>query len=312
MQRHAYYIGVDGGGTCSKAVLMDEKYKILKKAKGDCLNYYSINYRTAKLHFQSLMDRVTDTFDKKDVLGIVIGMSALDHEEDQEKANNFAKDIFPNADVYMNSDLYAAIMGHTLGKPGVMVVAGTGTMIMAIDRNGKEHIAGGYGYLLGDHGSAYTIAVEAIEKALLAYEGVEEKTILQKEMMKHFSIIDYRDLIKVIYGSRNPRKKISSFAPCVSVAAESGDQCALKILKANAQRLADMTVSLIRRTGLTDLDSVGIYGGVLINDQIVRTHFSEIIQSNFPGINIIEPVNTPEIGAAIVAVSRGSHIHGIS
>ncbi len=304
MTENAYFIGVDGGGTCSKAVLMDRNCGIRRRAQGDCLNYYSIEISSAKAHFRALMEELIKDDDPDLVNGVFIGMSALDAEEAPERAADFLGDLFPNARVFMNSDLYIALMGYTLGEPGLMVVSGTGAMAVALGADGKEYVAGGYGYLLGDQGSAYTIAVDALRSALLAFEGITPGTLLQGEMMSYFELAEHRQLIDVVYASPNPRKLLSSFAQRVSVAAAAGDQKAVDILRQNAKSLADMADALISRAGLSGIDRIGVYGSVFLNDPIIRRHFAQCLLKRYPNIVVETPDILPEDGAAIMAMRR--------
>lgn len=299
-----FFIGVDGGGTHSKAVLMDENFLIIRRACGDCLNYYSIDESVAKRHFRELICQLIPDNDLCKVRGVFIGMSALDHEETPERTMEFTQGLFSNADVVMDSDLYVALMGYTLGKPGIMAVSGTGAMAIALDSQSQIHVSGGYGHLLGDQGSAYTIAMDAIRACLLAFDGIEPPTLMQSRLISHFELTNHREIIDKVYSSTNPKKLLSSFSVEVSAAAVQGDQRAAEILKQNGHSLAAMACALIRQAKLEHIGRIGIYGSVLLNDAIVRDSFKQYMQASNPHIIIEVPKNPPEVGAAIAALCR--------
>lgn len=304
MKNAGRFIGIDGGGTHSKAVMVDRTLQVIRRTEGDCLNYYSICFDRARENFRMLIERLLDGDDLSNIQGVFIGMSAIDREETSEVVARFAGDLFPNARIYMHSDLYIALMSLTLGEPGIILVSGTGTMALAVDAQGREYLAGGYGYLLGDQGSAFSIAEAALRLALKAFDGVARKTALQEAMLSHFQLRDHRDIIKKVYTSDNPRKCISSFAVEVTSAAMKGDDGAMRVLCESARYLADVTTSLIRQIDSSCLDRIGIYGGVFENDGIVNRLYRDYMAKSYPALRIERPCIPSELGAAIAAMKR--------
>lgn len=309
MSIHDCFIGIDGGGTHSSAVLIDRGFRVLSKGTGDSLNYYSIGYEKAKNNFSNLVLKTTRKISPDRIKGVFIGMSAIDREESQESIHKFAGDLFPNAKVFMHSDLYVALMGFTLGASGIMAVSGTGAMAIALDKSNHEWVVGGYGHLLGDYGSAYSIAVGAMKVATDAFDGICPETFLQRNLLDYFKVSNHREIINIIYGSDNPRKLISGFAPEVTKAASQNDTFALDILKSNARYLAQLVLSLMKKEGLDNLEKVGICGGVFENDKYINQFFAEYLKKNHPDIKIKLPNMRPELGAAIAAMIRcGIHV----
>lgn len=309
MSIHDCFIGIDGGGTHSSAVLIDRNFRVLSRGTGDSLNYYSVGFEKAKFNFFNLVLKTIHKINPSRIKGVFIGMSAIDREESQENISKFVGDLFPKAKVFMHSDLYIAFMGFTLGTPGIMVISGTGAMAIVLDKSNREWVAGGYGYLLGDYGSAYSIAVDAIKVATGAFDNINPQTVLQESLLNYFKVNNHREIIDIIYRSDNPRKLISGFAPEVTKAASQNDTYSLEILKRNAKYLAQLALSLMKKEGLNDLEKIGIYGGVFENDQYVKQFFTEYVKQECPNIKIQLPNIRPEFGAAIAAMIRcGIHV----
>ncbi len=303
-----YFIGVDGGGSYSKAVLVDQNLNVLSHAKGDSLNFYSIGFKQAKENFSALIQTLLAGYESVPIHTVFIGMSAVDTEVNGPMVDSLVDGIIKPQHVYMQSDLYVALMGHTFGKAGLMLVAGTGSMAVALDEQEKEYCYGGYGYLIGDQGSAYSIASQAIRDALLAFEGIAPKTTLQACLLQYFKIQNHRDIIGKLYPDHNPRKTIASFAEQVTAEAKKGDATAIRILSEAAQYLAKLASALIQKTNIRHLESIGISGGVFENDTFIRQAFNDAIHQEYPALQILFPQYSPEMGAAIAAVSRYNHL----
>jgi len=306
---HDCFLGIDGGGTHSSAILVDRSFRVLSKGTGDSLNYYSIGFENARINFFDLVLKTTRKIDPNRIKGVFIGMSAIDREESDENIRKFIGNLFPKAKVFMHSDLYVAFMGFTLGMPGIMVVSGTGAMAIAHDKSNYEWVVGGYGYLLGDCGSAFSIAVDALKLATGAFDGINPQTILQRSALDYFEVTNHRKIINVIYASDNPRKLISGFAPEVTKAASEGDDFALEILRRNARHLAQLVLTLMKKEGLIGLEKVGVCGGVFENDEYINRFFTEYLKQEYPDVKIQLPNMRPELGAVVAAMIRcGIHI----
>ena len=100
---------------------------------------------------------------------VSMGHSALDKEPDAALAAELMEGVFPVEKTYIHSDVFMALMGATLGAPGVAVVAGTGSMAVAVDKEGSQHVRGGWGYLLGDAGSGFYLGQRGL---IAAADGV--------------------------------------------------------------------------------------------------------------------------------------------
>ena len=118
------------------------------------------------------------------------------------------------ARIFIRSDAFMALYGHTRGREGVVLISGTGAMGLACDKNGALHTVGGWGRLTGDEGSGYYIALSGIKAALRAYDGIGKPTSLTEILPKYFGCDSMRRLIDVFYGS--PPPEIAPFAETVA------------------------------------------------------------------------------------------------
>lgn len=297
-----YFIGVDGGGTYTKAVAADQNGKVCACALGDTINFHAVGFDTAQKNMEELLDRLTQTLTDGHIEQMFIGCSALDNAADDALTHRLLG-RYGALRAGMNSDLYVALIGHVLDKSGVMIVSGTGSMGIARSLDGEIFICGGWGYAFGDEGSAFNIAVEGLRAATKFHDGRGESTLLYEAMMDFFQLSNPRDLVPVLYHPALDRKRTAGFSVCVSKCCAQGDHAARRILEGAAADLANIAGVLVER--VRQSSSVAVYGGVLQNDRFVRECFTDLMKKRWPEIQIVDPEMPPEIGAVAAAMQRG-------
>jgi glucosamine kinase len=303
------FIGVDGGGTYTAAIAITEKGHIIGKSLGEQTNFYTSNMDTAKANMKETIDRLLEQYCISDYECISIGMSSLDYEPDRDFVDSFASGIFPAEKVEMHSDVYMALMGMTLGKPGIMIVSGTGSIAIAMDQVGKVHILGGWGYLLRDEGSGYDIALQGIDAALKSAEGLGEKTILEQKVLEFFKADTHRGLIDIFYNPPLSTSRIAGFGKVVIETAEQGDKVAISIIDQAVKTLVGYACRLVDKVGSEDC-IIGMYGSVLHKNPRISNAFIEQVHQVYPNTKIGFPEFKPETGAVIYAmIKRGLPIN---
>src|SRR5207237_6769116 len=125
------------------------------------------------------------------------------------------------------------------------VAEGTGSIVFGRNHQGKTKRVGGWGYILGDEGSAYKIAVAGMQAALKAYDESEISTTLIENFKQHLSLVSIEDLIEVIYRRGWGVKEIAALAPIVDFAAASGDKIANQIIDDAVNELVKATSTVI-------------------------------------------------------------------
>jgi N-acetylglucosamine kinase-like BadF-type ATPase len=303
MLREKVYIGVDGGGTSTVAIAMTESGKVLGRIVGEQTNYNTSDMDTAKTNLKGTIDKLMDEYGIDDYECLSIGMSSLDYEPTKDFVESFVDGIFPSEKVVMHSDVYMALMGMTLGEPGIMIVSGTGSIGIATDQQGEVHVVGGWGYLLGDEGSGYDIALQGIDAALKSFEGLGETTILEERVLDFFGVDTHRKLIDVFYNPLISTSKLASFGKEVIEVADEGDEVATSIVNKAIKSLVNYTFNLIEKVGSGDC-IVGMYGSVLQKNSYISSSFKDQVYTMYPNIRIGFPELEPEAGAALYAMKK--------
>ncbi|AZN43270.1 BadF/BadG/BcrA/BcrD ATPase family protein [Paenibacillus albus] len=290
------FVGIDGGGTHSTAVAVDVEGNVLAKVTGGSINYYSMGMERARDHLSKIINELLEKSKLDAFESVYIGNSALSQEAAPAELEAFTGGILDSDSVYMHSDSYIALMAMTAGKPGILIISGTGSMGIAKGLSDELLTIGGYGYLLGDRGSAYHIALQGIQAAVAAEERMATSTALQEALKHHFAIEHMSELIDKFYNPPLDRHIIAGFASEVAKCAEQGDEVALKLLQQAAHDLARHALGLESRLNLPGVP-IGVSGSVFMKNEYIFNAFKGLIKQLCPqsSVGLIE--YPPEIGA---------------
>jgi N-acetylglucosamine kinase-like BadF-type ATPase len=170
------------------------------------------------------------------------------------------------------SDVFPILAAGTEDGVGVALIAGTGSVAFGRAADGRTIRCGGWGYLVGDDGSGYSIGRAGLRLALQDYDA-NGGTLqpLAATVVHELQTGTAADLVKAIYTSDNPRALIASLAPLVVKAAKNGDSTAQQILAVAAHDLAALAAQTARAVGLAEQSfSLALAGGVLVGSLYVR------------------------------------------
>ncbi len=290
----AFYLGIDGGGTKTTVAVAGDNGLVLKKA-GKSINFYSIGMECARENLRDVVNEIeaelkTDSFD-----AVVIGCSALDGEADDVLINELCDGVIKAKKIKMTSDVHIALESVGDAACPCVAVCGTGSMAVGKNEAGEVLVAGGWGHIVGDEGSAYAIATEALKLCCEQYDNDESTRLLQKAT-EIFGVDDFRKAIDVIYSPETTKDVIASFA---SVVGCMNDEVSAGIITSQAEKFAHTVSSLLRK--IRSCDVLGLYGGVFIHNELFEKAFCQKIKENYPGIKIILLNTPPEEGALKLA-----------
>ena len=297
MEKTKVIIGVDGGGSKSIGVAADGDGRALAVYRGGGINYYQIGMERARSNLKEIADALLSACSGVCEL-LSVGMPALDTTADEATVRAFAGDAFDPQSLILESDACMTLEGMTGGEQGMIVICGTVSMALLSDGSGYR-AAGGWGYLLGDPGSGYSIAMAGLRAAIRHWEGTGPETGLGERALAHFGLRQPRDLIALIYDPVCGPDTVARFAGQVFALAESGEGEAERILENEMQGIAWQAASLLKDA--PGVEKVGLYGGIFQHQPLARQYFADALSQRLPGrnIRIVEPEYPPEIGAVI-------------
>ncbi len=296
---NSYYLGVDGGGSKTTAAVCNSDGKVLLRAVGGSINFYSVGLETARKNMLAVMDELYKKLGENSFKAACIGMSALSGEASREETEKFTQGIIIAEKVLMHSDVFVALKCMFTKGVCAVVISGTGSMLCARTAEGDIVTAGGWGYILGDEGSGYCVSLEAIRYAVRAFDGAEKPTTLTSAVMKHFGVDKMPELIDRFYNPTITRTEIASFASKVFDCAEDGDSASFGIIDTQAAMLADSAAAMLK--DFPDDTPVGLWGGLFEHHGLMRTLFTKHLNSkrNFQTRLLCCPAECGALAAAL-------------
>ena len=309
MIQESYYIGIDGGGTKTEAVVVDSHGVMLGQGNAGStnLNHYS---RTDVIF--NLNEAIQQALGPRSVLNgtvsIFLGMSGVSTDDDRNNFAEIAREIAslpPGVLVGVDNDCVAALAGGLAGEPGIALVAGTGSICIGINRKGQSHWCGGWGAIADDAGSAPWVAVRALRSAVRSVDGRGESTLLTQLIFDALNIAAPRELIFRIHNQGVTRAEFGSLAPLVVQASLDGDKVASHILDDAAKELS----SLVKATSQTlfndDTCPVILVGGFARSGAPFQSMLINQITVDTPTAVVREPILRPVMGSALQALRQG-------
>lgn len=292
-----YYLGVDGGGTRTTASVCDENGTLICKVIGKTINFYSVGMETARKNLSAIMSDVYKNIGEVKFKNAFVGCSALDNRADSDTTIALCSDIIISENITMDSDICIALYSGDCSISRAVVICGTGSMVMGIDE--KIYTKGGWGHVIGDGGSAYSIAVNGLSEAVNLFDENKLDMPLVKSAQRFFNTDDLRKIIDVIYNANTTKDIIADFAKYVSAEAEKGDETALKIIKTECNKLLRTVYSLINE--MKSCEILYLYGGVFQNSAFIKEFFIDSFNEKYPSIKAELLTLPPDEGALKLA-----------
>jgi len=286
-----YVIGIEGGGTKSRAAALSTDRRVLGRAQGGGMNLQNTPEERLKETLPHLVERFRTRLGRPS--GLCAGLAGCDRIQDKQKLKGLLKDLFPGTPVIAESDARVALYGALEEEPGILVISGTGSVAIGQDGQGKVARAGGWGYLLGDEGSGYSIGREALRSCLYG-----RKTKLESLVRKALKVKKIEQVIPWIHAQEDVPKTLAWVAPLVFQAASRKDPAALEIVEAAASALSDLCLDTAEALRL-DRPKAAFGGGLLTRSTPLARRLRELLEARFL---LVHPRNDPVAGAALLAL----------
>ncbi len=309
-----FWLGVDGGGTNSRAVIVDETGAVRGEGRSAAANLLRVGLENAVNHILQAVNAACREagIEVLQIAAACIGLAGVSQPDYHRQMLDALKAALPIPTVQLETDARVALAGATGNQPGVVIIAGTGSIACGINSRGRFARAGGWGPIMGDEGSGSYIGRRALESVMMSYDFRGEATSMTAPVLRHFGVSSPPELTTVIYDSSSKEKgevqsKIAQLSPIAVEAAEQGDQVATGILCDAARELAKTAIAVIDQLRMErDTFRVAYVGGVFEAGELVLKPLRDEIQKIAPNAEVAPPIDAPVIGAAkmAIAVSR--------
>ena len=292
------FVGVDAGGTSTVAVAA-RPGEAPRRESGGPANASSIGVDDAANEIITVIRRACG-HDKP--RAIAIGAAGTGRPEVARKMEELVASAFAGARVSVGDDAEIALRAAIPEGPGIVLIAGTGSIAYARGPSASARV-GGLGYLLGDEGSAFAIGFAAARlygRVLDGRTAREETTDLAGRTLH---APDRATLVDAIYGSRLDVAAIAAMAPSIIAFASKGNRASTKIVQDASKELGELVKSAARQCGLIDASpTVALAGGLLRENSLLTFLLEQRIVGDLPGAAIVRSADEAAIGALRLAM----------
>ena len=298
------YLGVDGGGTKTALCLLREDGRVAAEALAPSCYYFAdgigLVSRVLRQGIGEVCQKASVT--PADVRYAFFGLPTYGEVSGDVPALDAAPGAILGHDRYAcDNDTVCGWSGSLGGIDGINVVSGTGSITYG-QRAGKGVRVGGWGELFGDEGSAYWIAIKALNAFSRMGDGRLPVGPLHETLRAHLALEADLDLVDVILNRwQGERREIAALSQVVSEAAEEGDECAAQILSGAAEELADLVDTTRRLLDFGQEEIPVSYSGGVFNARLVVEGFEAALGQRHDGYELRKPLFSPVLGAAIYA-----------
>jgi N-acetylglucosamine kinase-like BadF-type ATPase len=252
-----YVLGIDAGGTKTRALLADAAGEVVAEATAGGANLRTHGELEVEKVLYGLLEKLEPGAPQAEALAI--GIAGADRPEDHAVLRAILRRLGFKDRVVVTNDARIAFVAGSPARVGFALVCGTGSIAWGQNAAGEVARSGGWGWHLGDEGSGFWIGVRAVREALRASDGRGPATRLQEALIDHFEIARPEQILRAVYDGEFPRHRVAAFAGRVEEAALTGDEAARAILAAAANELVLAAASVRERLLL----SAGPYDVVL-------------------------------------------------
>jgi len=286
-----YFLGVDGGGTSTVACVGDARGSVLGTgAAGGCHRSDSLGRCLRLACREAGLNAEVVRFEAA-VLGFSGGGAAQ-----RERVGRVVR----SGRITVTDDASIALDGATRGEPGIVTIAGTGSISVGRNGAGKRARAGGWGYLFGDEGGAVDIVREAVRAAVRYEEGWGPETRLHGALLEATGAASANEMLHGFYGRGDVRKRLARHAVLVDHAAADGDPIAVELLHNAAHKLATLTAAVRAQLFPPGVPVAVAYVGGVFGSRRVLERFRMLVELE-GGCGVNAPRLTPAEGALAAA-----------
>jgi glucosamine kinase len=315
----AYYLGIDGGGTKTRCVLGDE-LTVLATAMSGGSNIVRLGETQTREALHSAIRQVcaTANISPAQIRAVCIGAAGADRPKIVAKIRAILAELIAEAarpKIEVVGDMAIALEAACGAGPGVIAIAGTGSIAYGRDATGHTARAGGWGFAVSDEGSGHWIGRRAVSAILSAHDqGLE--TTLSAMVLQAWKLNTLDELVQ--QANSTPPPDFPRLFPIVLRAADEDDSVARSLLTDAGAKLGSLAAIVVHRLAHNSPAAtltgsmlpvatlpVAMTGSVFRQSPDVRRVFYNTLQTSVPGIDVRQDIVDPIEGA--LARARAAH-----
>ncbi|HJX91147.1 MAG TPA: BadF/BadG/BcrA/BcrD ATPase family protein [Pyrinomonadaceae bacterium] len=304
-------VGVDGGGSKTEAVIIDSDLRVIGEGRSGPSNPLRVGLTNAAAAVREAIDNACASakIRRSDVEAAEVGLAGARRHELRERMREILLPLGIR-EIQVVTDADIALYGATDGAPGLVVIAGTGSICCGINARGKRFCAGGWGPLAGDEGAGAWIARQALRAVAYASDGRGPETLLTEFACNYFHVSTADDLTTAIYAPTITNERIAGFGKDVVEAAKRKDPVAEQIILEGGIELGVAAVAVIRNLQMErERFQIAFVGGVFrASAEMITKPLKAEVAKVAPRAYFEPPHFSPAVAAARMARERINNI----
>ncbi|MCG8650646.1 MAG: N-acetylglucosamine kinase [Pirellulales bacterium] len=306
-------LGIDGGGTKTEVWLayrsQPQQNGVVGKGRGQTSNPRSVTFDQAIGHLDQAIDAAFANagLPRRCVAAACIGLAGADRDEEQQRLRTWAHQVNLAQKITLTNDALPLLHAAAPDGVGIALIAGTGSLCLGRNPDGRLHRCGGWGPVMGDEGSGYWIACQGLRAVAAAADHRGEPTALLDLFVRHFRRSTAQQLIPIIYQTDMERAEIAALAPLVFAAQAQGDAVASAIIERSADELAQLVTTVAETLSFTPAAyRLSLSGGVLTRQPQLCQRLEDRLSARSlrPAETFV--VEHPVVGSLVLAANAAS------
>lgn len=286
--------GVDGGGTRTTVECRTMEGAVLCRREFGPFNLNSVG----EARFTALLEEIASFLREEGTCeALCIGAAGVSNARVRALTAQVMDGLCPWRLV---GDHEIALHGALSGRPGIALIAGTGSICCGKNDRGEFVRTGGWGHLIDDGGSGYALGRDVLSSVVRQWDGRGEETVLTRLVLEYLKADTAQELIAYVYGG--DKSRVAALAPLAGRAAEGGDRTALSIYEKNGAELGELVLATARRLHM-ETGEVALLGGLLTGDRYLRRVLEDDLAVRAPGLRCVAPMQDAAAGAAMLALA---------
>lgn len=301
-----YYLGIDGGGTKTQAVILDSSgcLKGVGTAGSSSVNNVGLEHATHNIQSAVAMAASEAGIAAHSFNAAFLGIAGVVSQADRDVVTTIAQQIAlaPANMIGVDHDCRVALSGGLGGQPGIVQIIGTGSSCFGLTSTGDRWRAGGWGYLLADEGAGYWLGIQAMKAATSEYDTRGHPTLLTEMVSSALKLEDMDQIMQRMYYEPLSVADIAALSHLVIDAARQNDQVANAIITHGMDEVARCIEAVARRLRFRD-DELRLVcvGGIVQAGPVITTPLEKAICRRLPTCKIEKPLFPASIGAGLLA-----------
>jgi N-acetylglucosamine kinase-like BadF-type ATPase len=304
------FLGIDGGGTRTRAVLLQGTGSVIGLGEADSSNFNNMGEDVAADNLRLATHAAfTDAgIPFSPVQAAFLGLAAVRSGADMARMTAAAESrgLAPVGGIQVKNDLHNALAGGLDGEAGLALISGTGSSCLGRDPKGGYFNCGGWAWFMDDGGSGFGLSHDALRTAVRMVDGRETPTSLLPAVLDFYEVPHPDCLLERLYNRKWTPAEIASFAPAIMKLAAEGDLAAMGVLRRGAVALAELVSTTAANLEFSQPPRVVLLGGCVRSGAPYQPMVESEIRNSCPGVRLCEPLHDTIYGAALNALLLAS------